>query len=125
MTVYERASIHRNLNLHCVSVRQHGRVVAHPAAVIATDVVLRVQPGGLRAMRAAGVRAVCAYAAAQTLEVVETVDSVSQDPRAVAVHFNPFRDSTFVLADGTPVYGAATFAMASPTGAWCIAPVLA
>jgi hypothetical protein len=120
--VFSSADVYRNLNKHCVSIRTGGRVVAHPSNVIATDVAFRVQAGGLKAMRKAGIRAVCAYARAAQVSVVEDIERITSLPGAVRVHFNPFKNDTFVLEDGRAVYGARVMGMSSPTECWLIDP---
>jgi hypothetical protein len=118
---FPRADVYRNLNKKCVSIRLAGRVVASPARAIVTDVVFRVQPGTLASIRRAGQRAVCAYARGDA-QIVDSLDSVTSDPQALRLHFNPFKADTFTLPDGTPVYGARVMAM-DMVSAWVIGPV--
>ncbi len=120
--VFATDDLHRNLRKKCVSIRQRGRIVAHPTTIVANDIELRVQPGGLASVRGAGVRAVCDYARAAQITVV---DALPADllARGVRVHFNPFQQDSFVLEDGTPVDAAAGFLMISRIGSWVIDPV--
>jgi hypothetical protein len=120
--LYPRADVYRNLNRKCVSIRICGRVVSRAICVIVTDVEFRVQSGVLASVRRAGVRSVCAYARGDA-RIVDRIDSITGDPRAQRVHFNPFTSDTFTLDNATPVYRAGLMAMESPYGAWVIDPV--
>jgi hypothetical protein len=114
------ADAYRNLLRNCVSVRQHGKVVARGQTVVMTNVVFRVAPAGVQRIRRRHEREVVAY-------VRGTVESLSDEPLALPadaqrVCFNPFEHDTFVLEDGSPVWAADAFYMTSPCGSWAVNP---
>lgn len=112
---------YRNLLRKCISVRQHGKVIARAQHVVMTDVEFRVAPAGVARIRRRNEREIVAYARGTVASVSD--DSLFQLPDdAQRVCFNPFEHDSFVLQDGTPVHTAAALYMTSPCGSWVVNP---
>jgi hypothetical protein len=116
------ADVYCDLRRKCASVRARrgpnaGRVVDKPVRVVVREVTFRVQRGGQQAARASGQRNVHAIACGRVDGA--DVESVRSDPAAVRLHYNPFRNDTFVAEDGTPVLSAQALAIDGKT-AWVI-----
>lgn len=113
------ADVYRNLLKHTVSVRLAGKVIAYGNTVLVTDVAFRVQPAGVKRIRARGQREVIAYARGDA-QIVPDDTLIPAD--AVRVCFNPFKHEQFVLEDGTPVTAADALYVTSPCGQWALNP---
>jgi hypothetical protein len=100
----DRVRVHYNLHKGGYSVvsRATGRVVANVGDITLTGVEFRVQPAGLRKIREAKCRQVCAYATG-TVAAVDTEPALAGMRR---VSFNPYRADTFVCG-AEPVHAAA------------------
>jgi hypothetical protein len=114
------ADVYRNLLHKRVSIRSHGKVVAHADAVVVTGVTFRVQAAGVRRIRNQGQREVVAYVRGDVSVLPGPAFRLPEG--AVRVCFNPFLHDAFVLEDGTPVQAADAFYMTAPTGSWALNP---
>lgn len=112
----ERVAVHYNLHRckvgsaptkdeSCFVVRQKGKVMGYVPSIAIENADFKVQPGGLKAIRAKKQRAVIAY-----------IQGTGRDPnaadikrkiasgQAVPVCFNPFRNESFVNCEtGKPI----------------------
>ena len=103
--VGKRVRVHYHLRRKDFSVvdRSAGRVAANVDNITLADVDFKVQPGGLRRIRARGQREVIAYALGTIAAVNEPAP---RKGRPNVVTFNPYRAGTFTREDGTPVHHA-------------------
>jgi hypothetical protein len=101
----KRVRVHYHLRRKDFSVvdRSTGRVAANVDNITLADVDFKVQPGGLRRIRARGQREVIAYALGTIAAVNEPAPRMG---RPNVVTFNPYRADTFTREDGTPVHHA-------------------
>jgi len=118
---FAAADVYRNLLHKRVSIRSHGKVVAHANAVIVTNVTFRVQAAGVQRIRNQGQREVVAYVRGD-VTVLPGLAAGELPESARRVCFNPFQHDQFVLEDGTPVQAADAFYMTAPCGSWVINP---
>lgn len=93
--------------------RSTGRVAANVDNITLADVDFKVQPGGLRRIRARGQREVIAYALGTIAAVNEPAP---RKGRPNVVTFNPYRADTFTREDGTPVHHADLVTFAAGKG---------
>lgn len=101
----ERVRSHFNLHRLDYSIVSPatGRVIASADTLTLANVTFRVQPGGLRRIRAKGQREVCAYCVG-TLVATDAAPCLEGWRR---ITFNPHRTDTFVYADtGEPAHSA-------------------
>jgi hypothetical protein len=103
--------VHKNLNRGCWSVRDRaGAPVRHVEAFALVGVRFKVSAAGLARVRAAGVRAVHAWAEGSPWAVADSTAGL------VRVSYNPFRADTFVRCDTGAAVWAAPFVLFTSSG---------
>lgn len=95
-----------NLHKNCWSVRRKGRLWFHATTLILKDAKFAVQPAGNRKVRETGRKNVHAFVRGTIVGIDQIMPAFRR-----AVRYNPFKDTTFVLANGEPVFTADRVAM--------------
>lgn len=96
-----KVEIYYNLHKHCLSVRHKGLVVRHADEIVLDNVKFVVSQAGRRRVLEEKRKNVHAFVRGE----VSTSNDFDSD-YGVVVKYNPYKYSSFVTADETPVKGA-------------------
>lgn len=99
----KKVHVYRNLRTRTWSMRQGGKVIAHPHLVVLDDVEFRVQPAGRAKVLREGRKNVHAYASGYVNNSVVVVDDKVFQP----VFYSPYKGEHFATvetADNGSIY---------------------
>lgn len=106
--------VYRNLRRKCYSIMYKGRVIRHEAYTLLINVRFNVRAGGREKVRREKRKNVHAFVEGEYGTTDLNAYNLSD---LVRVSYNPYKNETFVLDDGTPLLSA-KFAILRPDGCW-------
>lgn len=105
MTLGDKVEVYRNLHKKCWSVRHKGKVIAHVNKIVLKDCQLVVQPAGNARARREQRKNVHAFIRGH-VSSVEECNAATPNLGYVEVHYNPFKNTTFVDERGNTLTSA-------------------